>query len=73
MPYNYAQTMLSDQTSACSHQVHVCLSLNALSNPFAFCCEEQLQLSVLFSLFFCTGKTKWSSDFEHSISLVCLV
>lgn len=22
MPYNYAQTMLSDQTSSCSHQVH---------------------------------------------------
>lgn len=69
MPYNYAQTMLSDQTSSCSHQVHGVLVFECTVQsllPF-FCCKEQLQLSS-FCLF-CT-ETKWSSDFEHSISFV---
>lgn len=50
MPYNYAQTMLSDQTSSCSHQVHgVLVFWMHCPIPLPFCCEEQLQLS-----FFCT-------------------
>lgn len=49
MPYNYAQTMLSDQTSSCSHQVHGMLISNALSNP----------LGLLVCFFFVLKQNGW--------------
>lgn len=64
MPYNYAQTMLSDQTSSCSHQVHGVLVFE--------CTVQSLCLFVVrnnSSCPFFVRKTKWSSDFEHSISV----
>ena len=78
MPYNYAQTMLSDQTNSCSHQVHGVLvfectvqSLGLLLWGTTPAVLYFLLLLLLLLLLFCT-ETKWSSDFEHSISL-CLV
>lgn len=65
MPYNYAQTMLSDQTNFCSHQMHGVLVFGCTVHSL---CLFVVRNNSSCPTFFFVWKQK-SSDFEHSISL----